>query len=496
MKKSKQLASLLLLAAIFTASCADNPPPNNDDESVTSSSGVETENPNDSNGFLKDSLPDDIDLEERVISILGWNHYEEVEFEVEEETGELVSDALYKRNRNVEERFNVKLEFFEGEGRGATDEWMTFLRNSVMSMDGSYDIVACHSHRVASASAAGYLKSLIGVDYIDFNMPWWRKSLLEETTINGELYFAAGDISLSSISRMQGIFFNTEMLTDYNLEDPYELVINGEWTYDKLSEMVTGAYVDLNSNSKKDESDQFGFCSDGVQLQASFPAAGLKMVSHDESDKLIISPLIASERSVKLIEKLNAILHNSNDSTVIKVTDDDKIFREGRGLFYAFPLGMISSGALRDAKFTAGFVPWPKLEESDETYWTSSSNAFSLWAIPLDAPDANISGLIMEAMGSEGYRTVTPALFETAYKVKYNSTDSSYQSEIFDMMRENIVYEIGKIFANYLPFSINQYMDTVSNNRNNWVSTVDSNRNSLQAKLDELEKSFKEFTQQ
>ena len=188
------------------------------------------------------------------------------------------------------------------------------------------------------------------------------------------------------------------------------------------------------------------------------------------------------------------ILHSSNDNTTIKVTDDDTIFREGRALFYAFPLGLISSSGFREADFEIGFVPWPKYDAGDN-YITNLSNAYSIWSIPLDAKDADMSGAVMEAMASEGYRTITPAIFETAYKVKYNNIDSQRQSEIFDMMREDMVFDIGRLFAYQFQFLTNEFANTIYNNRNDWSSRFESNRSSLEAAIDELEETFSSFAE-
>ena len=48
------------------------------------------------------------------------------EFDVEEQTGDLVSDAIYERNSKVEERFNVDLVYSEVDGSwGAQNTFLT-----------------------------------------------------------------------------------------------------------------------------------------------------------------------------------------------------------------------------------------------------------------------------------------------------------------------------------------------------------------------------------
>ncbi len=150
---------------------------------------------------------------------------------------------------------------------------------------------------------------------------------------------------------------------------------------------------------------------------------------------------------INLIEKMCDLLHSTNNATTIAKEDDISIFVEGRSLFHGWPLCLMQTGEMRDAEFNYGFVPGPKYAKEQERYYVSSSNAFSLWRIPLDAKNMDMSGTVMEALASQGYRTTTPALFEIAYKAKYNTDDSQRQTQIFDLLRSSVQYDFGKIFA-------------------------------------------------
>ena len=494
MNKRKRILAVLLAAVIVSSitSCGGS-----GDADVTSandsngSTGETTANPYDSNGFLLDSLPDDLNFGGRKVTILGWDHYEEVEFYTEEQTGDIVNDAYYQRNLGVEDRLNVKLEFLEGITRGSND-FRQKINNSVMSGSGEYDIVAGHSHHVSQASVDGLLMNMLDVDYIDFDKPWWAQSLKKETTIGGALYFLAGDIAVSTTSRIQGLFFNNDYIVDYKLEDPYDVVLDGKWTVDKLISMSKDIYSDLNSDGKKDEKDQFGFACDWVQFQAPMYSCGIKSVDVTNDGGLTVSPTICSEKATDLLVKLCGFVHDTDDATKIAQMDDTKIFIEGRTLFYAFPLGLISTGDMRAVKFSYGFIPWPKYDENQENYIVSSSNAFSLWSVPIDAKDSDISGAVMEAMASGGYRLISPALFETAYKVKYNSMDSERQSQVFDILKSSVIYDVGKVFASITNNMFNNYCDMIYTNNTNWKSNVDSKKDAMQTSLDEMVETFKE----
>ena len=75
--------------------------------------------------------------------------------------------------------------------------------------------------------------------------------------------------------------FNKEILANYSLPNPQELVQNNEWTYEKFFQLCEGVYVDLNGNQQKDEEDQFGYMSSGIHVDPWFYGAGNLLVEKD-----------------------------------------------------------------------------------------------------------------------------------------------------------------------------------------------------------------------
>ena len=71
-----------------------------------------------------------------------------------------------------------------------------------------------------------------------------------------------------------------------------------------------------------------------------------------------------------------------------------------------------------------------------------------MYCIPIDAKNTAKSGAVLECMASEAYRTVTPALFETAFKYQYSK--NPYDAELFEIIRDNVVFDIGRPFFDSL----------------------------------------------
>ncbi len=499
MKNPRIIAALLLAALLIPTLIAcggdGGKPASGTTAAPETTVPEETEPTHDENGFLLDEIPEDTDFDGATVNILKWNHYEAKDFNVEEENGEILNDALYNRNRSTEERLNVVLQFPEVTGRDNGAELMKAVQSTVMSGLGAYDALGCNSTRTANCAAAGLFINLYNIDYLDFEKPWWSEKILKNAEIAGKVYFATGDITTSSIARIMGLFVNMDMFHEFNpSDDLLDIVIDGDWTLDKMLDSSKGVYADLNSNGAKDAEDRFAYASDSFQLMAPFTASGLKAVVQTEDGGLKISESSYGERANLLVEKMIGYMHGGNEGFAIAKVDDRTVFNEYRVMFFSFVMRILDTATVRDYEYELSFIPWPKFDAADDDYIIASSSTFSAFAVPLDVKDADMSGAVLETLASEGYRQLTPALFEVCYKVKYNNDATNRQAAIFDIMRENRQYDIVRLFMYQVPFDpVSKFGSMIKDNNPNWASTMAANLDANQKALDELVAAFAEF---
>lgn len=492
MKKflSLTLASMMLLGMLAACSNADGDSQQTNDPAVTTAAPAvgdttptETADPTvDANGYKRDDLPADLNFNNETITMLYWEDAEKPEFFVEDYTGEVVNDALLNRNRKVEERIGVKLEFVGTKGNYNNQaNFVTQAQNSVNS-GGDIDIFAGYSMTGATLAVQGLSQNLLDLKYINFDQPWWPASLIDETTINNKLYFCSGDIATSMLHFMYGEFVNRDMLKDFNLEDPYTLVEEGKWTIDKMFEMAKGVYSDLDGDGALSLNDRYGLVTSSIHFDSFFPAAGLRTVEKSEDGKsLMISPLFNSEKTVNLLEKINSFFHDSGE---VNLTGTGAFFELGQTLFTVDRVYM-AENRLRDVEFDYGVVPVPKWDEAQENYITCMAFPFTLYSISSATQKADIAAATLECLGSEGYRQVTPMLFETAMKVKYATNDKTAQ--MYDLIRESVVIDLGRIFTttfNNYTYSI--FRNAVSNNQNNALQQFKLYEKLLNKSLDKI----------
>ena len=441
---------------------------------------AETEGNLDANGYLKDDLPE-LDFGGQTVAVLFWSDVENAEFEVEELTGEIVNDAIYQRNIDVEDRLKVTYSWIGTPGNnGSKDKYVAVAQASVQAGDGAYDIYAAYSRTIGASVVNNLTRTLQDSKYIDYEKPWWPDNLLEESMIHDRLYFVSGDISTNVLHMMYCLYYNKQLLEDYNLPVPTDMVFEGTWTVDKLVELTSDAYTDLNGNGRQDVNDRFGFTLVDFHNDAFYTGSGLKLVEKDPDAILKISDDFYSEKAVDLLGKIGPW---EQTDTVYQQSDYETPFTEGRALFNV-NRAHYASKALRDSELTYGILPVPKYDETQQNYRTVMGNPITLYAVSRDSANPEADEAVLECMASEAYRLTTPAIFENNMKKKYSIDDVNAQ--MYDIVRETVSFELGRFFNQYLSDITDIYFHAVTSNNQDWASTSAKNRKVLDKQISKL----------
>jgi len=249
--KKQWITILLLVSMLASVSCGASGAA--DDISGSTDANSETTE----GTQFADNLPADLDFGGEEITIL-WREGQD-EFS-EEENGDIVNDAMYQRDRTVEERLNVSLNHMELDYTwNKRSDYLGAIQKGVMAGDSEYDIVSAHYSIVSPLISDGTLLNLNKLPYLDFNQPWWNHHMAEETTIYGKLYMMTGDISRASVGSVGCMFINQRMAEDYKIPDIVKTVDNGKWTLDEMFRLSNLVYEDVNGNSERDVNDIYGF---------------------------------------------------------------------------------------------------------------------------------------------------------------------------------------------------------------------------------------------
>lgn len=404
----------------------------------------------------------------------------------DEQTGDILNDAVYRRETNVEERFNVDITW--SSTGGVNSEVAKALNASVMAGDQSYQLAVNHMYGGFNALIAdGLLYDFNKLDALNLDKPWWNKSARENLEIDGVLLTMSGDLIYSYYD---AIYFNKRMMDEHKIPYPYEKVLDGSWTWDYLAEITKGVSAELDGDGKWTDADQYGFVLDknASTMTRLIHSNGMVMASTDETGRPTLKGMM-SDKLQTVVERYYDFVWGDDRCYYAGTTGEtscDGMFAKGSSMMMHTQTGKLP--ALRDVTFEFGIVPLPKYDEAQDGYHTLASTQMLL--VPADIDDPEFIGVVLEALNAESYRQVVPVLYEVVYQNKYLRDSES--EEMFDLIRGSIVYDLNWNYGsgNKISYLI---ANTVGNRNTDVASFLASNLDAAQAVLDTVYDSIEEL---
>ncbi len=488
------LTALLTLAMLlpFAVACADPAGPDQTTEGIgqTEAPGSDpAQTTAEETDFAKSNIPEDLQFPGTTVKFLHWDDSGHNEFFVVDEDANFVDSAIFARNERVQEQFDITLEFtgIPGSFQKLT-EFVNTCVNSTQSGADAHDIFAGYSMSGATLTTQGVTQDMTKYDIMEFDKPWWPSTLIEKATINDGIYFASGDISTTYLYMMYSCFFNKNMFKDLvgETSELYDLVYDGTWTVDKMIEFATGIYSDTNGDNAVNEGDRFGFTTSNVHLDSFYTGAGLSTVVTDDGGNLVLSEDLFSQRTIDLLTKLCAFLHDSGESSIMSSTDNSATqFAESQALFASARL-RLGELFMTNSDFTYGLVPAPKYDTDQKDYRTCIAFGYSMYLLSEASPDPEAAAATLELMAYQSYLLTTPALFDQSMKLRYS--DASDDSAMYDIIRENVVIDVGRLFSSQLSnLSYSIFRNAVTSNApGSYASTKAAQEKMFQRSLDKV----------
>ncbi|MBQ9545557.1 MAG: hypothetical protein IJV00_10575, partial [Clostridia bacterium] len=391
------------------------------------------------------------------------------EFTVEALNGDLINDAVYNRNLKVESDLGITLNYIVASGSSTTD-FAAMVSREVFSGAGDYDLIAGYAYFLTAVVrnwCYANFKEIEEKSSMDLTKPWWNQFYVSEATLNNQLYTVTGDLAISSISSAGCIFFNKRLADEHlsawgGTAGLYKLVEDGEWTFDKFTEICKDIYNDADGDGQRSEGDFYAFSSwwSGPIPSDSFQfGMDARITRMDENGVPYLD--YYSDRGVDVVSKLyhfnadsagvlyNTAYYNNGEKSQMIM---DK-FINGTLIFVAYTIS--SAGGFGDMKDDFGLLPMPKYNKEQDKYYTSQSDGYSAFAIAADVIDRekeDLVGTTLEKLNEESYRSVAPNFFETVMKYRYLRTDAENQKDIamYDIIKDGNNFNFGLIYSSVL----------------------------------------------
>ena len=391
-----------------------------------------------------------MDISDDEITIVHWNEGAFSEFYVAEEDieGNAVSAAVYERNRKVEELLGVSLNFEHISSESSSlgnwfNMWCDRLQNMMDYPPNEVDLFAVYSKGMATATIRGLNKDMSALNNIDLSKDWWPTYTEESSSVGGKIYYLTGEISPTAVSDMYTVFYNKDLLEGKNIADPAALVEGKEWTVDKLIELSSGMYDDIDGVDGKSEADRFGLTFSWYSAELIVKGAGFTVAEGgDREEPIKLSSDLDSTEFSDFINMLSQLCKTNdvyNDPTYMGYSSD--AFVDGRAAFWVNVVSNAKYVKAEDVNF--GFLPMPLLDSAQGSYITPLANSYSNYAIARSCDDDESAAAVLTALAYYGQTLVTPEVYE----LYFGDADDG-AAEIFDLMLKTMRSDVDMVFSN------------------------------------------------
>lgn len=420
--------------------------------------------------------------EDRAFNLLTRKN-EVFELESEQLTGEITNDAIYNRNRWIEDTYGVEIGVT---APGNWDDVTNKMKSSVMAGDHSYDLVCQTDFKTYALVGAGLCGNWLDVPVIDFTAPWWTTAANNEATINGRLYTVTGDYCVTNIIYGNVYFYNAELCANYGItaESLQQSVFDGSWTFDHFNSLVRDVYEDLDGDSQRGENDLYGAALTPNGTLDAWLTAFEQPLTAVNNDGVIEVKMFTDKTASALEKVLSLYYENVGSYNPGSWKDVFPMFVSNHALFVPATFNAARTD-FHDMKNEFGIMPYPKWDEKQSNYYMVASDQFTVLAFPLDTPteDYEFLGTITEALSITSKRDVTPAFYDSALKNRYSMDANT--ARIVDIIMDGRMFEFSFQYGNEVELPYVFRNQVIGNNRD-IMSYYAKNESKISAALERI----------
>lgn len=376
------------------------------------------------------------------------------------DTGDRVDTAIYNRNKNIEARFNCKINLAFVQAENLAD---TTVKNVLMSKGTEYDVLAARQYDDVVLCSDGLLLDLFSNEstkkYLDVTKDWWGTEYIQGMTYNKKAFWLTGDLNLRYTGGFYATFVNAKIY-DNNFKnneefgDIHQLVKDGRWTVDMLKTLSDKATTVSADDPKPGE------IPSGEVIGVAFPvhdttnglavSCGVKFSTTNNDGSITFTFVRGNSTLTSYYQKYYDLLSTkgcvnyfgAGDNGGYKGAFED--FAADKALFV---LGRVNQAELYLRKMDSGFyiIPNPKLNEQQKNYVSSLHDAISIYGINPHSTQIEASAIVLEAMAAESYRSVRPEYYDMALKNKYTTDPGT--KEMIELISESAYSDFALVWA-------------------------------------------------
>jgi hypothetical protein len=322
----------------------------------------------------------------------------------------------------------------------------TDLAMAVASGDKYYDFFQVDYPRYQAIYKS--LKDLSSVSSIDVNDKKYIETATRFFSQEGEVHALCYDYQRMPLGYL--LFYNKTLIEANQLDDPYTLVKDGEWTFDKFAEICKG----LTKSTSGGAINQWGFSGvdwNAASIELPFVYSnGGKVIKKNDADRWVYAML--DNEAQEALNYLHQLIYV--DKTLVSSSGNDLFaglneWLAGKAGFfigtadYLYSIGGENSKIREDIEW--GIVPMPVGPSADDFLLMATDGLG--WAMMETNPDFEKAAIIFDAISDPVYDSVEEDKIEY-FDTLTNSLlqGSEEMAEMYQLCAEKIVpHEAGGV---------------------------------------------------
>ena len=447
------LCLILCVAVVVSTFVACDNTNDGDDTSADStetssvSNSTETETTDPAQVALDAITDKDVDWGGKEFTILysGYNGDNFQELQSEGQTGEILSNKVFERNEKFQDKCNLKLNYIK-----ASDKDDAHFKAQREAQDGIGEIqyFTIDHGTTAGLAIEGLLYNFLDMG-IDLETEWWDQGTYS-FNLYGNVFFMNGSWNFSDDRSTWCMLFNKKAYNDVHPNvDPYQIVLDGEWTLDKFHELISNFSSD-NGDGSWDDQDNYGFIATPHYSNALFFGSGLRytnMVNGEDPTLALSDDKSMMDKASALVDKvLNIYGTDHSTHRAVDFQTSYSMFKNNQGLFYGETVSyVINLNAEYEGQF--GVLPVPKYDVEQKDYLTYTGDYSSTLSIPSNTKDGLKIGAITQVFAIMSHQLTFPAFYDVVLTSK--SVKDPQSVEMLNIIFQHRVYDISNYFVDF-----------------------------------------------
>ena len=422
------LIAIMILLTVVLTSCSNGDQGGEENTSDTVSTDVSYEA---ELGFDKQSYG-------KTFRILLNNIYPifERDFYAEALNGNDINSVVYERNVACEQYLGIDIEYILEPGdwkSGITDK----VANDVLAGgECSYDMMVVAVNAGLNGGNIGIYQNIMEMEYIDFDHEWWIQDMIDQNSINGQLYFLAGDACMTTYSSMGCVFANLSVAENYQINvDFYKSVKDGTWTVEQLFTQFKKVGNDGGDGTIDPLTDIYGWCDHGVATRLMWSSCDISMLERKSDDRFVLVESL-DDRAIDFAKLMKNACDDEHSYHTEKDDEMADAFTTNRVLFATTQLARIEDIKARNMESSFAVLPLPKYDADQADYISTAMANHNAIFFPITIASPELSAKVAEFMGWYGQKNVIPEYYDVNLKFKQN--DDVANLEMLDLLRDKL----------------------------------------------------------